>query len=81
MTECRRRRLTHATIPTLAAVGLILVATTGPRAYRNTTYGSGSATVSLALLVTGHLPLTREVHRRERIERVRHDANRERPSS
>jgi hypothetical protein len=79
VTECRRRRLTHATIPTRAAVGLALVATTGPPAYRNTTYGSGSARVSLALLVTGHLLLARD--RRERIERVLHDANRERPSS
>jgi len=31
--------------------------------------------------LTGHLLLTREVHHRERIERVLHDANRERPSS
>jgi len=81
VTECRRRRLTHATIPTARGSRADSRRDDRPPAYRNTTYGSGSATVSLALLVTGHLPLMREVHRRERIERVLHDANRERPSS
>ena len=39
MTELRRRRPTHAAIHTLAAMGLMLVATAGTAAFRRQTPG------------------------------------------
>lgn len=77
MTERRRRRLTHAAVHAAAAAGLLLIAGTGVVAGLAVSSLGAPIVVSLLLLAASHLLLTREIHRREHIERALHDANRE----
>jgi light-regulated signal transduction histidine kinase (bacteriophytochrome) len=73
----RRRRLSHAAIHLTAALGLIVVASTGLAAYRHSGYLTAALIPSILLLVTSHALLAREIRRHELIERALHDTNRE----
>jgi light-regulated signal transduction histidine kinase (bacteriophytochrome) len=73
----RRRRLSHAAIHLTAALGLIVVASTGLAAYRHSKYLTAALIPSILLLVTSHALLAREIRRHELIERALHDTNRE----
>jgi light-regulated signal transduction histidine kinase (bacteriophytochrome) len=77
MIERRRRRRLHIATHVVAALGLLLVAFSGPLAYRSSSSAGASVVVGLLLLATSHLLLTRELYRREHIEGELHDANRE----
>jgi light-regulated signal transduction histidine kinase (bacteriophytochrome) len=73
----RRRRLSHAAIHLTAALGLVVVASTGLAAYRHSTYLTAALIPSILLLMTSHALLAREIRRHELIERALHDTNRE----
>ena len=76
MIERRRRRRLHIATHIVVALGLLLVAITG-FASRSSLTARIPVLVSVLLLATSHFLMTRELHRREHIERELHDTNRE----
>lgn len=77
MIERRRGRRLHIATHIVAAFGLLLLAILSGLAYRSSSAARVPVTVSLLLLATSHVLMTRELYRCEHIERELHDANRE----
>jgi light-regulated signal transduction histidine kinase (bacteriophytochrome) len=75
--ERRRRRRLHIAVHIVVALGLLLVALTGRLAYRSSPAVRIPVVASLLLLAASHILMTRELYRREHIERELHDTNRE----
>jgi light-regulated signal transduction histidine kinase (bacteriophytochrome) len=61
----------------MAALALLVVASTSLAAYRHSTYLTAALIPSILLLITSHALLAREIRRHEVIERALHDTNRE----
>ncbi len=77
MIERRRRPRVRKATHVAAGLGLILVAGTARIPERSSTVVTVPVVLGLLLLATTHVLLTRELQRREHIERELHDANRE----
>lgn len=77
MIERRRRRRLYIASHVVVALGLLLVAIVGWLAYRTAPSVRVPVILSVALLAASHVLMTRELYRRENIERELNDTNRE----
>jgi light-regulated signal transduction histidine kinase (bacteriophytochrome) len=75
--ERRRRRRLYIAAHVVVALGLLLVAIVGWLAYRTAPSVRVPVILSVALLAASHVLMTRELYRRENIERELNDTNRE----
>ena len=77
MIERRRRRPLYLASHVVVTLGLVLVAIVGWLAYRSAPSVRVPVILSVVLLGASHLLMTRELYRREHVERELHDTNRE----
>jgi light-regulated signal transduction histidine kinase (bacteriophytochrome) len=75
--ERRRRRRLYLASHVVVALGLVLVAIVGWLAYRTAPSVRVPVILSVVLLAASHVLMTRELYRRENIERELNDTNRE----